>query len=148
LIAGEEPAVTTAEIVERIVNDLSKPPRRWSTGLPGLDRSMGGGLYAGKLYAIAARKKVGKTTLLGTISFNLNHAGARHVFITGEMSPMEIEQRNMARMFGINSLDFLTRRGKDELIRRAAEYAATAPRNVVWEHAPGCSLEELQNKIL
>ena len=148
LVAGEAAATTTAEIVEGIVNGLARPPPRWATGLPGLDRSMGGGLYAGKLYAIAARKKAGKTTILGTISFNLNYAGTRHVFVTGEMSPTEIEQRNMARKFGINSLDFLTRRGKEELIGRAAEYAATAPRNIVWEHAPGCNLEQLQNKIL
>jgi replicative DNA helicase len=134
----------------RVANDvaasLSKPLPCFQTGLSRFDQVIGGGLIAGKAYGIAARKKVGKTVLLGTISHNLNRREVPHLFIALEMSPEEIEQRNMAREFHINSVKFL-KDDRSRLARQAAEYATTIPDFTVYEHAPGASLDEIKRMV-
>lgn len=133
-------------VAEAIVESLAKPQACYRTGLARLDTVIGGGLFAGKAYGIAARKKVGKTVLLGTISHNLNRAKIPHLFLALEMSDTEIEQRNMAREFGINSIKFL----KDErtlLRNRVADYATSVPDCTFYEAAPGASLDEIKRKV-
>ena len=96
VMAGKQ-GVSKRAVAKEIYEDLGKPLDIYSTGLRELDAVMGGGLIAGRSYTIAARKKTGKTMLLGTISHNLNRDGVRHCFIALEMSAKEIEQRNIAR---------------------------------------------------
>jgi replicative DNA helicase len=90
--------VTSHEVSERVLKALSDYTPPYSTGLLALDSAMGGGLYPGKSYGFAAKKKTGKTTLLSTISANLEAAGVKHLFICGEMSADEIHQRTLARL--------------------------------------------------
>jgi replicative DNA helicase len=143
---GIPQGITTRQAAEAITEDLGKALPCFSTGLVGLDRAAGGGLYAGKLYGVAARKKVGKTLFLGSVSYNLNQSGIPHLFFTGEMSPKEIEQRNAARACGFNSIQFLTRDDPD-LSNKVANYAVTVPNNVIYEHKPGATLEELRAMV-
>ena len=140
------PGTGKRAVAERVAADLRRPPAIYPTGMVTLDMAIGGGLVAGKLYGIAARKKVGKTSFLGTISHNLNVAGTKHLFIALEMSPVEIEQRNMAREFGINSVQFL-KPTSVFLERRVADYATTVPDHTVYEHAPGMSLDALRSVV-
>lgn len=95
----------------QIAERLTQPAVFYRTGLSLWDEAMGGGLFPEKVIGIAARTKVGKTTLLGTVSHNLNWAGVPHVYCAGEMTPREIEERNLARELDINSMVFL--RGRD-----------------------------------
>lgn len=113
------------------------------TGLAPLDEAMAGGLIAGRLYGFGARYKRGKTLLLGTISHNLNHAGVPHLYACLEMSPDEIEERNVAREMGFNAIKFLTRDMPD-LERRTAEYVATIPSRMIYKHMPGATLRRLK----
>lgn len=147
-LAGEGIRQTpdNADIAEAIVHDLETDLPCFATGLPDLDFAMGGGLFAGKLYGVAARKKVGKTILLGTISYNLNQAGVKHLFIPLEMGSKEIEQRNIARALEFNSIRFLTRDNAD-LSKRVASYAVTTPRNTLYADSPGATLEALRATI-
>jgi replicative DNA helicase len=142
-MAARPTSRTKRAVAERIVRDLMRPAPYFETGLAGLDRAIGGGAFAGKLYGFAARKKVGKTALLGTISHNLNRRGVPHGYICLEMSDVEIEQRNMARDLGINPIQFLTRQMQG-LDRMAADYAARVGDCTVFEHRPGASLDELR----
>ena len=80
------------EVTESIIADMKRDVRPFSTGYNKLDDAMGGGLYPGKSYGFAARKKVGKTILAGSIAQNLNEKGVRHLFICGEMSPAEVQK--------------------------------------------------------
>ena len=118
----------------------------YQSGLTLLDRVIGGGFFPGKCYGIAARKKVGKTVLLGTISHNLNRAGVPHLFIAAEMSDSEIEQRNMARELGINSVRFL-KRDRQSLHAPAQAYAAAVPDATFYERAPGATLDEVRRMV-
>jgi replicative DNA helicase len=142
---GKE-AVSKRQVAEAILDELSRPLEIFPTGIAPLDRAMGGGLIAGKLYGINARKKVGKTLLLGTLSHNLNRQRVKHLFACLEMSAQEIEQRNIARDKGFNAIRFL-RRDLPDLSARVADYAATAPNYTLFEHAPGATFNELRGII-
>ncbi|MFO0271527.1 MAG: DnaB-like helicase C-terminal domain-containing protein [Gemmatimonadota bacterium] len=60
-----------AVVHERIMADLDRPLRCYSTGFPRLDAALGGGLYPGRLYGLSARHKAGKTTMMSSIAYNL-----------------------------------------------------------------------------
>jgi replicative DNA helicase len=140
-IARRPTAKTKRQIALEIVEDLAREPDCYSTGMPILDRALGGGIYPAKMIGFAARKKVGKTVLLGTISDNLNRAAVKHLFISHEMAPKQIEQRNMARAGCFNPIQFLTRRHAS-LHEVAANYAIETPDHTVYEHRPGGTLED------
>lgn len=143
---GTQAGQTKRAVAEGIVEAIAKPLPRYSTGLVSLDEVLGGGLFASKLYGVAARKKVGKTILAGTISHNLNERGVKHLFIALEMSPAEVEQRNIARALRINSIAFL-KRDMPSLPSRAGQYAVTVDDNMIYEAAPGATLDDLRGMV-
>lgn len=143
---GVKAARGKRDVALRIGEALSKPAPFFPTGLPSLDKAIGGGFFAGKCYGVAARKKVGKTVIAGTISHNMNGKGLKHLFLAGEMSPEEIEQRNMARVLKINSVEFLKRGGRD-LRGMVADYTDEVPDNMVYESAAGASLDDIRRMV-
>lgn len=145
LVTGRQ-ARSKRAVAISVSDSLAQPMSCYQTGLDQLDTVLGGGLFAGKAYGIAARKKVGKTVLLGTISHNLNRAKIPHLFLAMEMSPEEIEQRNMARDLGINSVRFL-RHDRGQLRNRVADYAATINDSTIYEGVPGASLDEVKRMV-
>lgn len=131
-----------------ILEDLYADTHAFSTGYSRLDRAMDGGLHPGKVYGFAARKKVGKTILASSISHNLNAAGVKHLFICGEMSPKEIEQRNMARELNVYPSAFRNKKYQNQqFLDRVAHYCATVPDNMVYENAPGLTFDRLRRAV-
>jgi replicative DNA helicase len=130
----------------QIVEDFKRERACYNTGLAGLDVAMAGGLYAGRAYGIAGRKKDGKTCLAGTISYNLNLAGVPHLYVCCEMSAAEIEHRNIGRALGFNALAFLNERTRNDPVfqGRVAQYAVSAPSNVLYEDRPGIAFTDLR----
>lgn len=61
--------------------ELTAPPRL-TTGVPGLDFILGGGLIAGRLYLIKGPPGVGKTVLASQLCFERARAGDRCVYAT------------------------------------------------------------------
>jgi replicative DNA helicase len=98
------------------------------------------------MYGVAARKKIGKTILLGSLSHNLNASEVPHLFIGLEMSAEEIEQRNIARDMRFNSIKFLTS-DRQKVRDLVGTYAATVPDNMIFEHRPGLTFDELRRMI-
>ncbi len=139
-------ATSKRQVAERVLASLNKSVAIYPTGLRPLDEAMGGGLMSSMLYGIAARKKVGKTLLLGTISANLNRAGVKHLFICCEMSAEQIERRNIARDRRFNAIKFLTRDMAD-LEKRVAEYVVNVRNFTLYEHTPGISFGALKGII-
>lgn len=144
--AGPQSAKSKRAVAEMVVGEMTNPRPCYRTGLAALDEALGGGLFVGKMIGVAARKKVGKTVLAGTISHNLNLDGVRHLFIALEMSPAEIEQRAMARQLGVNAIAFL-KRDMPSLPHRAAEYAVRIPDYTLYEGAPGATIDEIRRMI-
>jgi replicative DNA helicase len=148
-VAAEHGGQMKADVAMAIYDALDKPRETYATGIASIDDAIGGGLIAGKLYGIAARKKVGKTILLGSISHNLNRAGTRHGFLCLEMDAGEIEQRNIAREMGFNSFMFLKQPAPPWLKQRVGEYAARARgwNSTVFEHRPGATLSDVKRFV-
>lgn len=137
------------EVGQEILRDLADKKQPYSTGLSRLDQAMGGGIYPGKSYGFAARKKVGKTIMAGTISYNLNLAGVKHMFICTEMGRREIHQRNIAR--GIDAHPFAFRgdaKDTQKFQSRIAEFVANQPKNVVYCDSPGISFAKLRQALM
>lgn len=141
--------VTNLDVTARIVQALQHPKPAHSTGLPQLDHSMGGGLYPGRMYMIQARKKVGKTTILASISYNLVQARVKHQFFACEASPEEVQQSMIARYGGFNRMAFLPDgRDKSWVLTHAAAYARHTGPHLIWHETPGIAFERLQAQSL
>lgn len=138
-------SMTDYEVAISIVEGFKHGAPAVSTGLPKLDTAMGGGMYPGKAYGIAAEQKVGKTIMAGTISYNLARSGVKHLFVCGEMSPYEVHQRHMARELGVYPSAFRTR-SKDQASfqSRVAEVALRSKRLIQYQNAPGLTFDQLQ----
>lgn len=137
-----------AEITLDILREINTRRPIVSTGLSKLDDAMGGGLYAGKSYGFAARKKVGKTVLASTISYNLNAAGVPHLFICGEMGPQEIHERNLCRELNVYPSIFNSPEAKETCFQdRLKHSAAKSNRCIKYQNAPGLTLADLRQFI-
>lgn len=97
---------SSEEIFEEIFNELGEP--RKCHPIKHLDKltdCMSGGLYEGYTYGFCGAEKAGKTTMAHSISYGLD---CPHMYIAMEMGSKQIEQRNLARDMGVNSLEFLS----------------------------------------
>jgi predicted ATP-dependent serine protease len=124
---------------------LTDPGICSSTGMKKLDIALGGGLFAGKAYGIQARKKTGKTLLMGTISYNMNELGIPHLWVAAEMNDRELEHRHIARGIGCSALDFLT--DNPEMSAQVRSYAEAASDNILYANAVGITIPELKEII-
>lgn len=134
------------DVMLSIVEGLKAPPPCNSTGFKSVDLAMGGGLFAGRCYGIGARKKAGKTTLSGSISYNLNLQDVPHLYICLEMSGAEIEYRNMARSMGENSLRFLQAQGSG-FANRAATIANHDKSSAYYLDAHSMTFDNLKTSL-
>ena len=137
---------TERQVTERLVTLLqeNKSIPSSPTGITKLDFAMDGGMYAGKLYGIVGRKKMGKTMLAGTISHNLQNSGVKHMYLALEMGSDEIHQRSLAREIGCKEAVF--RLGiNDSLLLKMADYATKTKNNRLYLDAPCLSFDDLRH---
>lgn len=131
---------TAEEIRQEIVTDMDRPPVFYPTGLKSLDAGLAGGFYEGFTYGLCGKEKAGKTTFAHSISFGLP---CKHLYVALEMGAKQIEQRNLARSVGVNSLEFLTPspelKNKIETARQRS--------NTVYLDAPGGTVEEILHEV-
>ena len=89
----------------RLVDVVAEEAERISTGVPELDRVLGGGLVPASLVLVGGEPGVGKSTLLlsalGSIS-----AGRRALLVTGEESIAQVKLR-AARLGGCDDIEIL-----------------------------------------
>ena len=71
-----------------------------SSGFPGLDELLGGGLFPG-LYVLGAPSSLGKTTLLLQMADALTAAGRDVLFFSMEMSRWELLAKSLSRRAGL-----------------------------------------------
>jgi replicative DNA helicase len=137
-------------VAQEIIDNMKADRKPYSTGFERLDEAMGGGLYAGKLYGLAGRKKFGKTILGGTISVNLAIKGIKHLFICGEMSDVEIHQRNLARMgkfFSSVFRDGSNYSHSEDFQRKFNESLKWAMDNIIFINAPDLTFDKLRHIV-
>lgn len=144
---GSKTSSSKKDVALRIAKSLGAGVPNYSTGLPQLDNSMGGGLFEGKLYGFSARKKSGKTLLAGTVSYNLNENKIPHMFIPMEMGDEEIEHRNIARHLKTNAINFLKPDPHGSLRKQTLKYAEEVNDFTTYEYLPGGSLSQIRAAI-
>lgn len=112
-----------------------------ATGVPGLDRILGGGFVPGKVYLLAARPRVGKTALAVQVGLNVAERG-EVVF----MASLEIDAQDITRQ-AIGCLGCVdhSRLAKAELNADEMQRATSASNRLyempfyrVEGRAPGC----------
>ncbi len=77
-----------------------------STGMPWIDRRIGGGLHRGQLAILAARPSNGKSALSQAIGMDAAANGACVVFASAEMDDETVGKRALSRRSGIDSRKF------------------------------------------
>ena len=132
------------DIAMRIAADLDNPLPCHPTGLRRLDEALGGGLYAGKLYGTAAKRKHAKTVTAGTIAANVAASGTPTLFFALEMGEEGIAQRIIARHLKTNSLAFLSR-DNPHLKRDVLRFAEQHDMPLYFEDRPGLGFAEMKN---
>ena len=66
---------------------------RWKTGLDEFDFVLGGGIVPGSMILIGGEPGIGKSTLLLQVAAQLESAGHRTLYVSGEESPLQVRLR-------------------------------------------------------
>jgi DNA repair protein RadA/Sms len=90
----------------RLVDVNVDEAERISTGVPELDRVLGGGLVPASLVLVGGEPGVGKSTLLLTALGAVSAAGRRALLVTGEESTAQVKLR-AARLGGTDKVEIL-----------------------------------------
>lgn len=101
-LVEEEKRVTTGKVKGavsgtrepvKISEVVSSEGERFSTGIPELDRVLGGGLVKGSMTLIGGDPGIGKSTLLLQVCNHMARMGRRVLYISGEESMQQIRIR-------------------------------------------------------
>ncbi len=114
--------------------DTSARLERLSTGIPGLDRILGGGIVAGRSYLVRGGPGTGKTTVGLQFLAEGAQAGERVLFITLEEPETHIRRTAEARGIDLTGIDFLDLSPTSSFFAEAETYDIFSPAEV--ERAP------------
>lgn len=135
----------TEEVFSSILEEMKRPIPPLKSGLAGLDRILQGGFIKGKSYSISARKKVGKTAMLGQIGVSLATMGQRVLYIALEMGSSQIMHRMLARPMAVNPMAFVTEQSSTkEFGEKFAKAAKAFPKGLKFIDGAGMSFDELK----
>jgi DNA repair protein RadA/Sms len=94
-------------------------PARLATGLPDLDRVLGGGLVAGCVVLIAGPPGIGKSTLLLQWLSAMGAAGAQGLLVSGEESRAQVAARAARLGLAADAVSFASGRELREVLASA-----------------------------
>ena len=95
-----------AQVPQRLGDVKVEEAARTSTGVPELDRVLGGGLVPGSLVLVGGEPGVGKSTLLLTALGAISNAGRTALLVTGEESVAQVKLR-AGRLGGADEVSIL-----------------------------------------
>src|SRR5688500_9767084 len=99
-------ATAAAKPLLRLVDVDAEEAKRISTGVPELDRVLGGGLVPASLVLVGGEPGVGKSTLLLSALGAIARGGRRALLVTGEESTAQVALR-AARLGGAEAVEIL-----------------------------------------
>src|SRR6185503_5827424 len=109
-LVEEAPEVASTKAASRpllrLVDVNAQEAKRISTGVPELDRVLGGGLVPASLVLVGGEPCVGKSTLLLTALGAISASGLRALLVTGEESTAQVKLR-AARLGGTDQVEIL-----------------------------------------
>jgi len=92
--------------VLRLVDVEAEEAERITTGVPELDRVLGGGIVPASLVLVGGEPGVGKSTLLLSALAAISRGGRRALLVTGEESTAQVKLR-AARLGGAEAVEIL-----------------------------------------
>jgi DNA repair protein RadA/Sms len=92
--------------VLRLVDVAAEEAERIPTGVPELDRVLGGGIVPASLVLVGGEPGVGKSTLLLSALAAISRGGRRALLVTGEESTAQVKLR-AARLGGAEAVEIL-----------------------------------------
>lgn len=115
------------------INEAAEGKRSgWRTGIPGIDSRLNGGLRPGKLYVLAARPAVGKTSLTVQILRNVAQEGNPVLLLSQEMEAEELGARNLASQARVSFGHIQTGRLDDDEWSRIADGVNSLAKLPFW----------------
>ncbi len=93
--------------------------RRIGTGLPGVDRVLGGGLVPGSVVLLAGAPGIGKSTLLLQLASRLSGAGHPCLLASGEETRGQVAERAARLGVGEAALGFVPGRDLEQVVTSA-----------------------------
>lgn len=141
---------TKHQVREEIARYVDQPGVFYPSGLAGVDKLLGGGLFAKKLYGLAARHKAGKSALSMSISHALNAQNTMHGFAALEMSDVELEMRDVASDLQVNSLRLMLGSRAQAPVGggRVIETMGDLPDATIYFSRPGATMADIRGFIL
>src|SRR5215203_4547457 len=103
---GTLKAAAAAKPLLRLVDVDAEEAKRISTGVPELDRVLGGGLVPASVVLVGGEPGVGKSTLLLSALGAISNGGRRALLVTGEESTAQVKLR-AARLGGTEAVEIL-----------------------------------------
>jgi DNA repair protein RadA/Sms len=94
---------------------------RFSSGLPELDRVLGGGFVPGSLLLLGGEPGIGKSTLLLSVADNVASSVGRSLYISGEESLGQVKLRADRLSIGSEQLYFASERDIDSILQMSRE---------------------------
>lgn len=108
---GKFKTITLAEACMEAYEAAEKRVKPFPTGIAELDRVLCGGIHPGEFTILGARPAVGKSAVLLHMAQKCAEAGAKVVFVSLEMSSLQMGARTLAAKSDINA--GLLRSGED-----------------------------------
>jgi replicative DNA helicase len=123
-------------------------PSAWRTGFSGLDERLSGGLRPGKVYVLAARPKIGKTSLAAQIAM---HFGEQEMLptliLTQEMPDAEVVDRGVANLGHVGYSGLLTGKLSNEDWSGITEGVERLTKLPLWiDDQGGLTLSDIRSK--
>jgi DNA repair protein RadA/Sms len=101
-----EPAARPRQAPSRLGDVAADEKQRISSGVPELDRVLGGGIVPASLVLVGGEPGVGKSTLLLSALGAVSRSGGRALLVTGEESAAQVRLR-AARLGGADDVEIL-----------------------------------------
>lgn len=130
-------------------NDLASGnvPPGMSTGIPKLDEALNGGLRAGKVYVLAARPSVGKSSLAEALLLTCAKAGHAGLFLSQEMEKGELTDRAISNLGAIGFGRMQNgKMSSQEWSRLAPAVDELARLPLFFDDQPGLTLHDIRAK--
>lgn len=104
------------------LNDInSEETARIPTGLPELDRAVGGGLVSGSVLLLGGDPGIGKSTLLIQVIESINrHTSVNSLYVSGEESAQQISLRGKRLGLSLDKIRLLTENNLERIVSVAA----------------------------
>ena len=99
-------------------------PPRMSTGIPGLDEVLGGGLPQGNMYLVEGESGAGKTTLGLQFLLEGKRRGERTLWITLSETETQLLQSARSHNWSLDGIDVCNPSAPERIVREMGEWCS------------------------